>query len=153
MFPPAQSLFGPPLFDRLWLFDLSHRVCLFLFCLSDSLVDRPCLAGTCLRPRIFATVYSMSSLLKHQARCINAPWQPRLASIDVCLAWHFSRIPRPSAPPSPHLPPTHLRVELFVFICLCLSATPGLSGLRPSVWTSAALPTLSQPQHSLRHCL
>ena len=80
----------------------------------------------------------MSSLLKHQARCVNAPWQPRLASIDVCLAWHFSRIPNQALPRPPTGPP-HLTVELFVFICLCLSATLCLSGLcplRPSVRTS-----------------
>lgn len=44
-------------------------------------------------PCVFSTVYSMSSLLKHQAGCINTPWQCRLASIDVCLAWHFPSVP------------------------------------------------------------
>lgn len=100
-------------------FPPSNLVCLFLILSvkSDCTADRPCLAGTCLRPGIFATLYSMSSLLKHQAHCINAPWQPRLASIDVCLAWHFSRFPNQTLS---HIPTglLHHRVELFVFVSL-----------------------------------
>lgn len=74
----------------------------------------------------------MSSLLKHQACCINTSWQPRLASIDVCLAWHFSTITNQALP---HLPTglLHRRVQLFVFLCLCLSATLCLSGPCPPV--------------------
>lgn len=96
----------------------------------------------------------MSSLLKHQACCINAPWQPRLASTDVCLAWHFSRIPN-QALPCLLTGLLHHRVELFIFICLCPPATLHLSALCPrlTVWTSTATSTLSRPRQSLPYCL
>lgn len=80
-------------------------------------------------PCVFSSVYSVSSLLKHQAGCINTPWQCRLASIDVCLAWHF-----PSIPEQAHqcLPTGLLDPEvvdcLFPRGCVCLLMC-ALSGL------------------------
>lgn len=86
-------------------------------------------------PRVFSAVYSMSSLLKHQAGCINTPWQCRLASIDVCLAWHFPSIPEQGHPclPTGLLEPG-VRNCLFPRGCVCLLMS-ALSGLcsHPSV--------------------
>lgn len=107
---------------------LPKSSCLFVsastsdsLCQSDSLTDPWCLTGAHLGPHIFAPVYSLSSLLKHQQCCINAPWQPHHASIDLCLVWHFSRIPNPvlpvSPPPSKPQAGTHL---LCVCVCTCL---------------------------------
>lgn len=129
---PEHGASGLHFLPRSFFFPPSDLVCLFLLLSvkSDSTADRPCLAGTCLRPGIFATPYSMSSLLKHQACCINARWQPRLAAVDVCLAWHFSRFPNQTLS---HLPAglLHRGADLFVFFCL--SFCQRLSGLRPLV--------------------
>lgn len=119
-------------------FVLSHPLCLalpfFCVCLIPSVglilwvIVWASLPLVCV-PRVFSAVYSMSSLLKHQAGCINTPWQRRLASIDVCLAWHFPSIPEPAHQrlPTGLLDPGVWHC-LFPRVCVCLPMC-ALSGL------------------------